>query len=384
MRRLILRKICFILGLSLLALVTLAACGDLTATITSNQSGAAAGATVTPTVGKPVSVSPTVPFSPATTTALAAATTSPAVPAATKTPTITTQSAVATTVVPAHTAPVVKLSDTVVPVGGQVTLSGSGFSANTRLKIEGGYQATDLTLATLLTDEKGQFSKIIKFDKTPQGKDYVPGPFTFVITTAANGTGTKAVVTLQEPSKVSLTASRSTVKFGEELEISGVNFPANTRVKLMGGIQNPVLDHGTATTDKQGKFSIKTQVLMPDGTVYPEPYHFVAVLGEAQFVGMVSVTVTDGSENNLYLVVRVLENQGPAAKLVSVEEVSGKGPVYLVDFTNRPELTLADGTKATFESLKPGNIMELRGAEVPSNQRGDVPVIKPLTVRVTQ
>jgi hypothetical protein len=123
---------------------------------------------------------------------------------------------------------------------------------------------------------------------------------------------------------------------------------------------------------------------MPDGTIYPEPYHFVAVLGEAQFVGMVSVTVTDGSENNLYLVVRVLENQGPAAKLVSVEEVSGKGPVYLVDFTNRPELTLADGTKATFESLKPGNIMELRGAEVPSNQRGDVPVIKPLTVRVTQ
>jgi hypothetical protein len=99
---------------------------------------------------------------------------------------------------------------------------------------------------------------------------------------------------------------------------------------------------------------------------------------------MVSVMVTGGSENNLYLVVRVLENQGPAAKLVSVEEVSGKGPIYLVDFTKRPELTLPDGTKATFESLKPGNIMELRGAEVTSSQRGDVPVIKPLTVRVTQ
>ncbi len=110
----------------------------------------------------------------------------------------------------------------------------------------------------------------------------------------------------------------------------------------------------------------------------------MGVVGEAQFVGMVSVTVTDGSENNLYLVIRVLENQGPATKLVSVEEVSGNGPIYLVDFSKQPALTLPDGTKATFESLKPGNIMELRGAEVPTGQRGDVPVIKPLTVRVTQ
>lgn len=96
------------------------------------------------------------------------------------------------------------------------------------------------------------------------------------------------------------------------------------------------------------------------------------------------MTVTDGSENNLYLVLRVLDNQGAASKVVIVEDVSGNGKGYLIDFSQKPGLTVEDGTEGTFESLKPGNIIEFKGAEIPASQRGDVPVIKPLAVRITQ
>ncbi len=382
-----------IIILSILSVLALVACGDSTATVTSTGPGVVPIATLTPRPEKlaltaTVEVSltlPTVTASP--TTPASAAVVVPVTTAVATTAPVTTAiatTAPVTTAVSPPITPTLKLSDNTAEVGGQVTLNGSGFSANTRLNIEGGYQGSAIILGNLITDEKGQFSKYIKLDKMPDGKDYRAGQFTFVVTSSATGTARKISLTIQERDKASLTVSRPSVKFGEDLEVTGLYFPANTRVRLMGGVQNPAEDYGTATTDAQGKFSIKAKIAKVAGANYPEPYHFIAVLGKDQFAGYTSVTVTDGSENNLYLVLRVLENQGPALKMVSVQDVSGNGKIYLIDFTQKPGLTLEDGSTGTFESLKPGNIMEFKGGEVPASQSGVVPVIKPLAVRITQ
>lgn len=385
-----------VLLLSVLAVLALAACGDSTPTASPAGPGATL-ATVTPTPEKPVpTATALVSGSPATPVSLPTVTPSPASPltttAAATTAIATTAAATtaiattvpATTIISVPKTPTLKLSETTAQVGGQVTINGSGFSANTRLKIDGGYQGPAVTLATLITDEKGQFSKFIKLDKMPDGTAYRAGQFTFVVTSSANGTARKISLTIEEPNTAHLAVSRPSVKFGEELVVTGSAFPANTKLKLWGGVQNPAEDYGPATTDAQGKFSIKVKIAKVEGLNYPEPYHFTAILGDEQLMGYASVTVTDGSENNLYLVLRVLENQGPESKVVIVEDVSGNGKTYLIDFATRPELTLEDGSTGTFESLKPGNIMEFKGAEVPASQRGDVPVIKPLAVRVTQ
>lgn len=367
-----------VLLLCLSLLLVLAACGDATPTVaTADAPGAAIPATATPTVEVPV---------PTATPTTAAATTPATLPTVTPMPpTPVPTTAPARTVAASPQTPTVRLSESNVQVGGQVTVIGSGFSANTLVKISGGYPGQPaLTLATFISDEQGQFSKFIKLDKLPNGKDYQPGQFTFAVTTSANGTARKVTLNIQEKVKASLSVSAPSVKFGDAVVVSGKSFPANTKIRLMGGVQNPADEHGTATTDAQGNFSIKTSIARLEGANYPEPYHFTAVLPGDELMGYASVTVTDGSENNLYLVLRVLDNQGPDAKIVIVEDVNGEGKGYLVDFSEKPGLTLPDGSTGSFESLKPGNILEFKGAEVPASQRGDVPVIKPLAVRVTQ
>ncbi len=400
-----------LLFLSLISVVYLAACGDATSTAsgsglrgvavptgpTAAQTTAVSSpkAATTPGGGSPtanVMISLAPPTSLPATTALPAAmvrpTATPAIPPGNSGPTAAPVPSTAAVSPSASRPPILKLSSTIVAVGGQVTVSGSVFSANTHLKIEGKTQDEVFTIATLVTDEKGQFSKVVKLDKKPDGAAYGPGDITFVVTSSANGTASLISLRLQEATKATLTVSKPAVKFGEEITVTGTNYPPNTLVTLRGGVQNPGVEHGKVQTDAQGKFVLKTTIARVDTAEnpYPYPYSFTVTVGDSGFYGYVTVTVTDGSANTLYLVLKIVENQGAASKMVVAQDVNGGGKTYLVDFSERPGITVdgSSAVKATFEDLRPGNIIEFKGAPVPGSQGGGVRVIKPLEVRVTQ
>jgi hypothetical protein len=396
----------WVLSLSLIALLSLAACGDATSTATTSGLPGAAVPTGTTAVRTTVVSSPNaatttsagsptanvmISLAPPTATPLPAATVRPtATPATAQTTTGPTAAPVPSTAAsaPAGMPPILKLSETNIDIGGQVTISGSGFSANTRLKIEGKTQGQTFAIANLITDGKGQFAKLVKLDKKPDGTAYVPGDFTFVVTSSANGTASTITLRIREVSKATLAVSKPAVKFGDEITVTGTSYPPNTVVTLLGGVQNPAEEHGKVKTDAQGKFVLKTTITRAETAEnpYPYPYSFTAAVGDSGFSGYVSVTVTDGSANTLYLVLKIVDNQGAASKMVVAEDVNESGKTYLIDFSEKPGITLdsASALPATFEVLKPGNIIEFKGAPVPGSQRGDVPVIKPLEVRVTQ
>jgi hypothetical protein len=379
-------KIWLVLSLSLVATLLLAACGDATATVSPTPAQLAARATSATTV-----VPPTATPLPAPTirpTATAVPVTAPPLTKVPVTDNLPTPSAAPVTA-PATKTPVLKLSNTIVAVGEQVTLSGNNFSANTPLKIEGKSQDKTFTLANLVTDGKGQFSRVVKLDKQPDGTPYQPGDLAFVVTTSANGTASVIMLRLQKVTTATLSVSQPAVKFGTEFTVTGENFPPNTEITLRGGVQNPAVDHGKVKTDGAGKFTLKTSIAKVESAEnpYPYPYSFTTTTAEGGFLGYVTVTVTDGSANTLYLVLKVVDNQGAASKMVMAQEVKQydqPGQTYLVDFSQNPNLALEDGSTGTFETLQPGNIIEFKGAPVPASQRGDVPVIRPLSVRITQ
>ena len=384
----IILKTCLVLSLSLVAMLLLAACGDATATATLPSTPAQPAATATSAVTVAPSTPTPLPVATVRPTATAVPVTAPSLTKVPVTDNLPTPST-APQGTPATKTPVLQLSDTNVAVGGQVTLSGTNFSANTPLKLEGKTQDKTFSIASLVTDAKGQFSRVVRLDKQPDGTSYQPGDLTFVVTTSANGTASTITLRVQDAAKATLSVSQTAVKFGTEFTVSGTNFPPNTEVTLLGGVQNPAVEHGKVKTDAAGKFSLKTSIARVDSAEnpYPYPYSFTTATSDGGFQGFVSVTVTGGSANTLYLVLKVVENQGATSKMVIAQEVKQYdqfGQTYLVDFSQNPNLALEDGSTGTFESLQPGNIIEFKGAPVPASQRGDVPVIRPLAVRVTQ
>lgn len=185
--------------MAVLLTLALAACGDPTATtqpvsVTATATNAVTTAattqatttalpTVTPvatTVPATTSATPT----PAVTTAVA---TTPATTVATTTPATTP----ATTSGPQYK-PVLKASTLEVKIGGQVTLTGSGYPANTELEVNGGVQNPALKYGKVKTDGQGKFTFPLNLDVV----SYVPGSFTFEAGTPDRSIGAIVTVTL--------------------------------------------------------------------------------------------------------------------------------------------------------------------------------------------
>jgi hypothetical protein len=68
-------------------------------------------------------------------------------------------------------------------LGSEISLSGSGYPANTSLKLLGGAQNPGVNYGTVKTDTQGKFIHKLKLDKTPDGNAYVAGYWSFVAVT---------------------------------------------------------------------------------------------------------------------------------------------------------------------------------------------------------
>jgi hypothetical protein len=87
---------------------------------------------------------------------------------------------------------VLKASTLQVKIGGQVTLTGSGYPARTEIEVNGGVQNPALKYGKIKTDSQGKFSFTINLDVV----SYLPGPFTFEAGTPDRSLGAIVTVTL--------------------------------------------------------------------------------------------------------------------------------------------------------------------------------------------
>ena len=174
--------------------------------------------------------------------------------------------------------PTLSVSTQTVTIGDSFTLIGSGFPANSHLKLMGGTQNPGLLFTTLTADGQGSFTFPFSVSKLPNGDNYQAGLFTFMVATQDLSISRAVTITLVAPAAV-VAASKETVKIGDSFTLTGSGFLANAQLKLMGGVQNPGLFFTTIKTDGQGKFSFPISVSkLPDGNAYqPGPFTFVVL-----------------------------------------------------------------------------------------------------------
>lgn len=90
--------------------------------------------------------------------------------------------------------PVIRFTPEIVPIGGVVEVSGSGYPANTRLNIRVSTAdlRTEETYATVLTGESGSFITSIKLEGSSKNRLLTPGKIEIAVTTQDNLVGASA------------------------------------------------------------------------------------------------------------------------------------------------------------------------------------------------
>lgn len=234
--------------------LALAACGDPTA---SNQPGNAAGATATPATT--ANITPTNPPD-----------TVPVVATSTPLPTSSSNNNPATAT-PKPTQPgynpLIRFSSNTIKGKGDITVSGSGYPANTKLAVRLSKEASDLTgiFANPVSDAQGNFSVKVGIAVPESGMPLDPGKWIVQVTTQDGKIGAGAPITIikedsQPIYKPVISASPQSLNIGEEVEIRGSGYPANTTIKLVGGVQNPGLVFAILKTDGAGSFVKKVKM----------------------------------------------------------------------------------------------------------------------------
>lgn len=171
----------------------LAACGETTPVSQNGLGAATATAATTSTATTiPASATPTQAIATVTPTTQRPATVTPA--AATP---ITTHPATATAT--AEVKPVIRFSAVSIKVGETMTVSGSGYPANTKLNIAltKNNSSPFGSYATPTTDAKGSFSTPVKFDGYDHAKALDPGEYRVLVSVAGGGPAASAPLTLR-------------------------------------------------------------------------------------------------------------------------------------------------------------------------------------------
>ena len=152
---------------------------------------------------------------------------------------------------------VIKLSPTRGPVGSQVTVSGTGFAASTKLKslVFDSKTITSCTSGSLIAGGTGSFSCTFKVPSGTSG--------TTVKATDANGAAATGTFTVTSPA---ITVSPTKGPVGSSVTVSGTGFSVSTKVKSLVFDSKTISSctSGSFTTGPTGAFSCTFKV--PSGT----------------------------------------------------------------------------------------------------------------------
>lgn len=88
--------------------------------------------------------------------------------------------------------------------------------------------------------------------------------------------------------------SKQTANVGEDLTMKGRGYPPNTRLKLLGGVQNPGLLYTSFLSDGQGMFTFVLNLNnLPDGSPYPfGPFTFAVVTEDGAVGGSATLNIS--------------------------------------------------------------------------------------------
>lgn len=189
--------------------------------------------------------------------------------------------------------PVIQFSASNIKMGDSLTVSGSGYPAKAKLNViltTSGLDAGTVA-GTVITDGNGGFSTKIAVNLSEKQVALNNGRVVVAVATQDKAVAASAPVTVKVNDPVltpDLQASATSVKAGSEVTLSGANYPANTALQIVGGVQNPNDNYGAVTTNAQGKFS-KT-VTIPQNTI-AGIYFIYASTGDFQHQAKVAFTI---------------------------------------------------------------------------------------------
>jgi hypothetical protein len=386
-----------VLVLTLLSLVLLlTACQDATQSDTPTAATASLTNTVQPTSGATTS-STTTQNSPYSSVAAPTPLPKPSATAGLAQPTATHEAQPTTT---SGVQPIIRFSANPVKIGDKLTVSGRGYQAYQKFAVYIFNPATKSNnepkevYAVGTTDAQGSF--IVDMD-TLSGTINITGSVMVQVETASP-TGSDSTILastslnvienkeLTAASKGVIEASSSSMKYNSEVTINGHNFPPNTQFKIMGGIQNPGMNHGTVKTDANGNFSTKAKMVDTDTNsllkMLPTAYTFGVVMMNGHFLhASVRVIVTDGI-HDAYVVAQVVSNNIQSDGTIELADVDGSHQKFSIKYNSAstPKVMHMDGTSTSLQDVQAGDRLEIRGRWIPSSNGGELS-LEPTSIR---
>jgi hypothetical protein len=296
--------------------------------------------------------------------------------------------------------PIIRFSANPVKIGDKLTVSGRGYPANQEFAVYIFNPATKNNNGPKevfvggTTDAQGNFSVdmdtlsdtinitgsvMVQIEKViPSGSDS-----TIFASTPLNVIENKE---LTAANKGRIEASSPSMKYDSEVTLNGHGFPANTQFKIIGGTQNPGMNHGTVKTDANGNFSLKAKMVDTDTNgllnMLPTPYTFVmTMMNNYPLHASARVVVTDGI-HDAYVVAQVVANNIQSDGSIELTDVNGSHQKFSIKYnsTSTPKIMHMDGTSANLQDVQAGDRLEIRGRWIPSSNGGELSV-EPTSIR---
>jgi hypothetical protein len=155
-------------------------------------------------------------------------------------------------------APKITLDKSSIKPGDEVRVTGEGFTPGAAISISLGAPNTgaDGTYGSAVADNSGRFSLAVTLARYPDGSPLKPGTVVLLAHTA--DFADKASAQLQVQANPSLAASKTVVRVGEWVVLSGEGFTPGKVVTIsLGGVNTGASgNYGTTIVDPSGRFSL--------------------------------------------------------------------------------------------------------------------------------
>jgi hypothetical protein len=166
-------------------------------------------------------------------------------------------------------APKLSLDKSSIKPGDQVRVTGEGFTPGVAISISLGSVNTGASgnYGSAVTDNTGGLAVNVTLAQFPDGSPLYAGPVVLVAHTADSQE--KATAQLQIRADPSITLSKTAIKAGEKITVSGKGFTPGTPASIaLGGVNTGASgNYGSAVADSSGRFSLEvTLARYPDGS----------------------------------------------------------------------------------------------------------------------
>jgi hypothetical protein len=203
--------------------------------------------------------------------------------------------------------PVIRFSAATIELGGNLTVSGSGYPPETRVFILVGEDIQEWNAATLsaTTTEKGMFAVNLKLDTDTYKRPLQAGQVLIQATTSTSADGIRyaagarinlIIANPKPPVFNPMLKITSPIQSGTEVTLSGSGYPPNLDLQLLGGY-NPegggaVLVSSTRT-DANGNFTKLIRLVTDAGTpLNPGTFVLVARTADIKVSVIINITLT--------------------------------------------------------------------------------------------